>query len=523
MAPVDRGDPPPDQALAGPAQPDRSLRFFGTIAVSIAIVAPTLAMSVTPSAVAGLMGSAVLLPFLFALVIIGLVAWGFMRLTARYSSAGSVYAFTGLTLGPRSGFFSGWALLGTYIGGVAASSAVAAVFGQDVIHQIDSGATISWIFIAAAVAIGSGLLALRPLKLVTTTLLCIECASVVLVLVLLVIVSVRVLGGFRPYGGVSAKDVVVPQGNLGISTIALASIFGFAAFLGFEGAGSVGEETREPRRTIPRAIMVVVIGAGIFFVACAVIESIGFGTSKNGLAAFSSSTSALADLGRTYAGRPLAIAIGLGATASGFSAALAQVAAASRLLFAMSRDGKTVPFLSRVSRGSAEPANAVLFTTGVALSLLLGFLIAGTAGRSVFLYIGSFQVIVVLVAYAMTNVGAGVLLFIREHVVRRVEVVFPLAAIACLIYTLYKQVVPAPPPPFDRIPYLALAWLVLGLLIVAASPSLARRIGSGLTESQEVQHQREADEVLEGSTLGVAAAGGPGRPVASPGDAPRVG
>jgi len=521
MASITRTDPSSDRALAGPAQPDRELRFFGTIAVSIAIVAPTLAMSVTPSAVAGLMGSAVILPFLFSLAIIGFVAWGFVRLTARYASAGSVYAFTGLTLGPRSGFFSGWALLGTYTGGIAASAAVAAVFGQDVLHQLDHSFTIPWLVIAAAATIGAGLLALRPLKLVTSTLLVIECASVALILILLIIVTVRVIGGFRPYGTLHAKDVVVPHWGIGLSTIVLASIFGFAAFLGFEGAGSVGEETREPRRTIPRAIIFVIAGAGVLFVLCALVESLGFGTSHAGLAAFTSSGSALADLGRTYSGRPMAIAIGLGATASGFSAALAQVAAASRLLYAMSRDGETVSFLSRVSRRSAEPANAVVFSTGIALALLVGLFVAGVAGKSAFLYIGSFQVIVVLVAYAMTNVGAGVLVFIRERVGRGAEILLPVAAVLCLGYTLYKQVSPAPPPPFDRIPYIAIAWLVIGLLVVVVSPALARRIGVGLTRSQQVQ--RAAEEQERAGAHGAVPVGGSGLPDADPsGDAPRV-
>jgi pimeloyl-ACP methyl ester carboxylesterase len=84
----------------------RQLGFLGTISLSVGVMAPTLAMSVTGGQAARLIGRAAPLAFVFAALGVALVAYGFVRLAGHFSHAGSVYAFTGLTLGPRAGFFA---------------------------------------------------------------------------------------------------------------------------------------------------------------------------------------------------------------------------------------------------------------------------------------------------------------------------------------------------------------------------------------------------------------------------------
>ena len=101
----------------------RELRFWEAIALSIAIMAPTAAMALNGTLPAQLIGRAVPLAFIFAMVGVVFVSYAFIRLSQHYSHAGSVYAFSGATLGPRAGFFAGWALFGTYLAFTAASTA----------------------------------------------------------------------------------------------------------------------------------------------------------------------------------------------------------------------------------------------------------------------------------------------------------------------------------------------------------------------------------------------------------------
>ena len=99
----------------------RELRFWEAIALSIGIMAPTAAMALNGTGVAATSGGRSRWRFIFATIGVLLVSYAFIRLSRYFSHAGSVYAFSGVTLGPRAGFFSGWALLGTYLAFTCAS------------------------------------------------------------------------------------------------------------------------------------------------------------------------------------------------------------------------------------------------------------------------------------------------------------------------------------------------------------------------------------------------------------------
>src|SRR5258707_15078605 len=93
----------------------RELSFIEAIALSIGIMAPTAAMALNGSLAAGITGSAVPLAFLLAAVAVGLASFSFIQFSRYFAHSGSVYGFNGVALGPRAGFFSGWALLGPYL------------------------------------------------------------------------------------------------------------------------------------------------------------------------------------------------------------------------------------------------------------------------------------------------------------------------------------------------------------------------------------------------------------------------
>src|SRR5919199_2682459 len=102
-----------------PVAPARGLRrqlgSLQTVAVSVGVMAPTLAVSITGVQPARLIGRAAPLAYVVAALGVALVAYGFVRLSGAFASAGSVYAFVGETMGTRAGFVAGWALLGTYL------------------------------------------------------------------------------------------------------------------------------------------------------------------------------------------------------------------------------------------------------------------------------------------------------------------------------------------------------------------------------------------------------------------------
>src|SRR4051795_11422006 len=126
----------------------RELHFWEAIALSIAIMAPTAAMALNGVAIAGLIGRAVPLAFLFALIGVLFVSYAFVQLTREVNHAGSVYAFTGYTLGAHAGFLAGWALLGTYLMFTIASTAEVGLFFGSFLSSTGIADNADWIWIA---------------------------------------------------------------------------------------------------------------------------------------------------------------------------------------------------------------------------------------------------------------------------------------------------------------------------------------------------------------------------------------
>src|SRR5712691_6356596 len=108
----------------------RELSFAEAIALSIGIMAPTAAMALNGSLAANTTGSAAPLAFLLATIAVALASFAFIQFSRYFSHSGSVYAFNGIALGPRVGFFSGWALLGTYAAFTCASMAEVGNFAE---------------------------------------------------------------------------------------------------------------------------------------------------------------------------------------------------------------------------------------------------------------------------------------------------------------------------------------------------------------------------------------------------------
>jgi amino acid transporter len=122
----------------------------------------------------------------------------------------------------------------------------------------------------------------------------------------------------------------------------------------------------------------------------------------------------------------------------------------------------------------------------VGVAGMVGQRVAGTNAVNAFLYPGTIGVLALLVAYVATNAGAIRHLFIRARRRPLWEIVIPILAIVFVVYTIYKNVA-GTSPPYDRFPWIVLAWLALGGLIVVLAPGVARRIGEALT--REVQSE----------------------------------
>lgn len=470
----------------------RELRFWEAIALSIAIMAPGAAMALNGTATAGLVGRAVPLVFVLATVSILFVSYAFIRLTSYFNHAGSVYALSGATLGPRAGFFSGWALLGTYLCFTAGSTAEIGLFGQELLAAMGLP-EVDWIVIALVAAAIIWLLAYGDVRVITRALLSMEGLTVALISVLVVVIFARILGGGAPEGQEFTLSAFTLPGGVDFGTLGLATVFGILSFAGFEGAASLGEETDNPRRNIPRAIAAAVVTMGAFYVIVMLAQTLGFGVDERGTEGFASASSPLGELSTSYIGPPMAAAINFGVMVSAFASALGTATAGSRMLYALCRDGFLSRRLGETSDRTGAPVNALAAVMVVGITTFVLLRLGDVSAVNAFFYPATVGVLTLLVAYMVTNAGALRFLFLSRRVPTW-EAIFPIIGLGILVYVIYKNVYPPPEFPFNLFPYIAAAWLLIGLSIVLLVPGLVRRIGANLAarEGMTAEGERES-------------------------------
>ena len=431
----------------------RELNIWEAVGISVALMAPSMAANINPQGVIGSVGRAVPLTFALATVGVLLVSYTFVRLTQKYHHSGSVYGFVGATLGARTGVVAGWGLLGTYTFYAVVTSTAAGRFLTSFLDGLgiwnDPPQWAPFLFALLAL-LGVYALTVSPVRRGTRFLLTVEGLTVLLILVVSVIILAKLAARQRAERqGRHVHPVLGPARHADVSALFLGVVFGFLSFAGFEAAATLGEEARQPRRDIPRAILGTAIFGGLYFIFVTWVEVMGFGTDKAGQQAFAASGSLLGDLGGQYVGSWVGHLISLGAAVSAFGCALACAVGASRLLFALGRDGVVPAGLGRVREPNRTPAAAARVVVGSAAALVV---ILGIAYRhdespsfSVFANSGVIGTLILLVAYVLATIGAMRLLFFSgDTTTRRWEIVIPVLALVVLGYTIYRNVVPYP-------------------------------------------------------------------------------
>ena len=264
-------------------------------------MAPSMAANINPQGAALAAGRAVPLAFLIAAVGVLLVAYTFVRLCQYYRHSGSVYAFVGATLGPRSGRDRGLGagrhlrvLRGGDRGGGGHLRRAAARLARHLEEPAGLGADPVRRHRARARAGARRAARARRHQRAADRGGVHGRAD-----------PHRHRGRVRPAAeGRRARRVRTSPGACSARSrgsarpaLFLGVVFGFLSFAGFEASSTLGEETHNPQRDIPRAILGVAIFGGIYFVVVTAAEMMGFGTSAKGVAAFTSSPSLLGDLG----------------------------------------------------------------------------------------------------------------------------------------------------------------------------------------------------------------------------------
>jgi amino acid transporter len=478
----------------------RSLSVWQAIGLSIALMAPSMAANINPQGTAGLVGRATPLAFFLAAIAVLLIAYVFVRLCQYYRHAGSVYVFAGATLGAPAGAIAGLSLMGTYIFYALVTSSAAGIFGAEFLDIIGvwnnqpswSGFVVGFIALALALFIS-----VVPAKRAAEVLLTVEGVTVALILVVSLVVLIKMLGGSAPNDASFTLDVFKVPSGTSTSTLFLGIVFGLLSFAGFEAASTLGEETHQPQRDIPRAILGTAIFGGVYFTVVTAIEAMGFGTDAKGVAAFIDSGNtkgALGELGSSYVGNWVGDLITLGAAVSAFACCLACVVGGSRLLFAIVRDLAPGHALGRTGGNDTPAAAAVVIAVVVFLIGLVCAVFFNAKPFDTFLWSGTIGTLILLVAYVLATVGCIKLIWIDKKMpqVPAWQIVIPILALVMIVYTLYRNVFPYPDSgPAQWFPVVSFGWVILVTLVAFLVPGFAQRLSQELRRLDESQHEPE--------------------------------
>ena len=319
---------------------------------------------------------------LVGLAIAAVVAFGnatsSAQLAAAHPTSGGTYAYGRAELGHWWGFLAGW---GFVVGKTASCAAMALTFAAYAVPT-------AWQRPVAAAAI-AGLVTVNLLGVTRTA----QLTRVIVVIALLALAAAVAAAVGAPVHTGWEGGALLDAGAYGILQSAGLIFFAFA---GYARIATMGEEVRDPQRTIPRAIVLAFAVALVVYgtVATAVLWVLGpAGTA----AAADPVAAAVAASGWAWA-EPL---VRIGAAAAALGALLALIAGIGRTTFAMAREGDLPRLLAAVHPRSHVPHRAELATGAVAVALVLLIDLRGAIGFSSF---------GVLVYYLIANLAA-----LRQH------------------------------------------------------------------------------------------------------------
>jgi amino acid transporter len=156
-------------------------------------------------------------------------------------------------------------------------------------------------------------------------------------------------------------------------------LLGILLFVGFEAAASIGEESSDPHRSIPRALLWTVGVSGVFFVIMAYAFSIGYGKPKVSAGAWAFSTAPVDEMATQYVGKWFATILDLVVILDATALALAICVTIGRGYFALGRDGLLPKVFAKTSRHNTPwVGNLMVVVGGVGLMLIVHFMNYGT-------------------------------------------------------------------------------------------------------------------------------------------------
>ena len=418
------------------ARLQRTLSLGSVVLFGIAYMTPIIVLGtfgILAQSTAGMVPAA----YLAALVAMFFTAMSYGRMASAFPVAGSAYSYVRKAISPKLGFIAGWAVLLDYLFLPMAIWLIGAAYLHSAFPAVPQ-----WIWVLAFIGVTSAIniVGLKLANGINALLMLVQ----FLVLIAFVVLCVHYIGGDASTPLWTVKPFF--NGDMQMPLIMSGAAIACYSFLGFDAVSTLTEETRDPRRTIPRAIMLITLIGGLIFVGVSYFVQIAHPSFE-----FTDVDSAAYEIARNIGGDLFVSIFLIGLIVGQFASGLSAQASGSRLLFAMGRDG-VLPksFFGTLHARFGTPVNSILLCAVVALLALKLDVTTSTS----FINFGAF------LAFSLVNLSVIFHYWIgaqqrglREHVLFLVFPTIGLVADLWLMVSLDHLAI-----------YLGLSWLAIGLV-----------------------------------------------------------
>jgi amino acid transporter len=393
-------------------------------------------------------------------------------------STGSFVTFIGMAFGPVAGASASIFVVTGYC--IAASSVV--VISGGWAHSTLSlflHINIPWQILSLIATGIVGFLVARGISLSTTW----AAIFFYFELILLLIGAIIMLAA--NHATISLAPLLPKNISGGLAGIGLGFPLAIYLFIGWENSAMLAEETTDPRRNVPRALITGTVAIGILYIFLAFATETAF---HNNAAAIGASAIPFVDAFKASAAGLLIVAYLAGLT-SIFSSLIGLTNAQARILFNSSREGLLPVFFGKIHPQHKTPYAAMWTYILVAFAIVIVF---GWHTDPVTLFgeTGTLGTIPVIITYLATNLALPVYM-LKHHrsdfsPIR--HLIIPLLGTALMLFPLWGLVEPGQPAPFNIFPYLTLGLLIIsliyGAILANRNPDLVQRIGSYVADEE---------------------------------------
>ncbi|WP_330359570.1 APC family permease [Actinosynnema sp. ALI-1.44] len=406
-------------------------RTMGTFQLTMIGIGGTIGTGIffTLNATVPKAGPAVILSFVLGAITAALTALCYAELASAVPVSGSSYSYAYATLGELAAVAVGWCLLLEY----AVSGGVIAVTWGQYLNELTERLFGAQMPAAISAPPGAGGYVNLP-AVILVGLCCLllvrGARESALVNTIMVLLKLGILALFVVIGATGFdSDNLHPFAPMGFAGVGAAAATVFYSFIGLDAVSTAGEEVRDPRRTLPLAIMFALLVITAVYVLVALV-----GVGAQPWTQFEGQQAGLsAILAKVTSGGWAGPVFSAGVVISVVSVILIVLYGQTRILYSMGRDGIIPPVFSRISPRSGTP---------VAGTVLVGGFVALIAAVVPLEQLANLTSMGALVAFAVVSLGVIILRRREPNLRRGFSVpgypVVPLLSIGCCAYLIYQ-------------------------------------------------------------------------------------